>query len=103
MTFDEILSKAHITTIKMLEQKYDDMTNGDVIKAMFPNAEYKHIKTMSGIEGIEVKGINGLYDNLGQWCARDIFFHDDWWNAPYQKGAKNDSKRDTCKHKVLGI
>lgn len=62
-----------------------EMTNGDMIKAMFPNAEYKHIKTMSGIDGMEVKGINGLYDNFGQWCARDIFFHDDWWNAPYER------------------
>ena len=37
MTFDEILSKAHITTIKMLEQKYDGMTNGEVIESLFPN------------------------------------------------------------------
>lgn len=62
----------------------DNPTNGNVIKAMFPNAEYKHVKTMSGIDGMEVKGINGLYDNFGHWCAEDIFFHDDWWNAPYK-------------------
>ena len=65
-------------------------TNGDVIKTMFPNAEYKHIKTMSGVDGMEVKGINGLYDNFGQWCARDIFFYDDWWNAPYRKDGETE-------------
>lgn len=37
MTFDEILSKAHGTTINMLEQKYDGMTNGEVIESLFPN------------------------------------------------------------------
>jgi hypothetical protein len=37
MTWDEILSKTHITTIKMLEQKYDGMTNGEVIESLFPN------------------------------------------------------------------
>lgn len=34
---DEILSKAHSTTIKMPEQKYDGMTNGEVIESLFPN------------------------------------------------------------------
>lgn len=37
MTIDEILSEAHITTIKMIEQKYDGMTNGEVIGSLFPN------------------------------------------------------------------
>ena len=37
MTWDEMLSKAHSTTIKMLEQKYDGMTNGEVIESLFPN------------------------------------------------------------------
>lgn len=37
MTWDEILSEAHSTTIKMLEQKYDGMTNGEVIESLFPN------------------------------------------------------------------
>lgn len=63
----------------------DNPTNGDMIRAIFPNAEYKHIKTMSGIDGMEVNGINGLYDNFGHWCARDVFFHDDFWNAPYKR------------------
>lgn len=37
MTWDEVLSEAHIRTIKMLEQKYDGMTNGEVIESLFPN------------------------------------------------------------------
>ena len=37
--WDDILSKAHITTIKMSEQKYDGMTNGEVIESLFPNVD----------------------------------------------------------------
>ena len=47
----------------------DNATNGDVIKAMFPNEEiYRH--TFG-------------YD-LGDECS----FNENWWNAPYQKGGK---------------
>lgn len=42
----------------------DNATNGDVIKAIFPNNDT--VKVME----IRMKG--------------------DWWNAPYQKGDKND-------------
>jgi len=59
MTFDEILSRAYITTIKMLEQKYDGMTNGEVIESLFPNV------------GINFSNVLDL--NL-------------WWNAKYKTG-----------------
>ena len=61
MTWEELLSKAHITTIKMLEQKYDGMTNGEVIESLFPNV------------GTNFSNVIDL--NL-------------WWNAKYK--AKNE-------------
>ena len=53
----------------------DNATNGDVIKAMFPNVEFKndHQFTVWG------------YINGGDCIVKyDI----DWWNAPYKKGAE---------------
>ena len=48
----------------------DDATNGDVIKALFPN-------------GSQVKGasIYIMNDNKS-----NIFYDFDWWNAPYKGG-----------------
>lgn len=63
MTFDEILSKAHNTTIKMLEQKYDGMTNGEVIESLFPNV------------GTNFSNVLDL--NL-------------WWNTKYKYKPKNE-------------
>ena len=46
-------------------------TNGDVIKAMFPNAK---IVKMFGFR-------------LFQYC-KNVCFDDAWWDKPYQKGGK---------------
>ena len=61
--------------IKALEQQnFKGKTNGDVIKAMFPNAE---------IIEIERFGYQYIYltiDNLGSsWRIRK-----EWWNSPYK-------------------
>ena len=45
----------------------DNATNGDMIKAMFPNVDKYH---------------NMLLENH----SKNILFSDDWWNAPYKKG-----------------
>ena len=50
----------------------DNATNGDVIKAMFPNAKIEH---QGGI-------IRFIVDCWSFQIAED------WWNAPYQKGGK---------------
>ena len=50
----------------------DDATNGEVIKAMFPNAKIEH---QGGIVRFIVDG----------WSFQ---IAEDWWNAPYQKGGK---------------
>lgn len=50
----------------------DNMTNGDVIKAMFPNVNvYEH-------NGGATYSVNNEYN-----------FNATWWNTPYQKGGKN--------------
>ena len=54
-------------------------TNGDVIKAMFPNIEADEIKTNTG-GYIEVK-------YLDTTDKRDATaFRKSWWNAPYKRG-----------------
>lgn len=66
-----------VTTIKALENGTpipDNATNGDVIKAMFPNADIE-------IHNITVYVIFDMRSNV-------ISFDLDWWNAPYQKGGK---------------
>ena len=50
----------------------DNATNGDVIKAMFPDAE------------IHIDGNDVFVHHIGFWIKYNIR----WWNAPYQKGGK---------------
>ena len=51
----------------------DNATNGDVIKAMFPN-----VKTELGVDKvIFARGLNNVTP-----------FSEEWWNAKYQKGGK---------------
>ena len=50
----------------------DNATNGDVIKAMFPDAE------------IHIDGNDVFFHHMGFWIKCNIR----WWNAPYQKGGK---------------
>lgn len=44
----------------------DNATNGDVIKAIFPNTHMEY----------------------RMWTENLYFYETDWWNAPYQKGGK---------------
>ena len=50
---------------------YKEMTNGDMIKAMFPN--------------IEIEGIGGEIKCIAAKGGTS-YFALDWWNAPYKKG-----------------
>ena len=65
--------------IKVLESKTNEMTNGDIIKAMFPNAHKSNY----------VESYMDFTDYV------DVYFGDyfikvplDWWNAPYQSEVK---------------
>ena len=54
----------------------EDATNGDMIKALFPN-------------GSQVKGasIYVMNDNKS-----NVFYDFDWWNAPYKAGDTDKNK-----------
>lgn len=55
------------------------MTNGDVIKRAFPNAEIK--RGFYGIEGIPFVY---LCQNTNIKIC-EAFFVEEWWNAPYKE------------------
>ena len=47
----------------------DNATNGDMIKAMFPN------ELLTSITGT-------------LWLGDNMSFNKEWWNAPYQRGGE---------------
>ena len=49
-------------------------TNGDVIKAMFPNIKFDEYYE-------EYRG----YDNTEKFPKRKIEVDNEWWNAPYER------------------
>lgn len=51
------------------------MTNGDMIKVIFPDAE------------IHFDGNDVFIHHIGFWIKCNIR----WWNAPYKKGGKESS------------
>lgn len=58
----------------------DNATNGDVIKAMFPNIiTDEFASTIHATTKVVSNGVKGVisYD-----------FWKDWWNSPYQKGGE---------------
>ena len=58
----------------------DNATNGDVLKAMFPNViTQEFAMTIHATTKVISNGVKGgiSYD-----------FWKDWWNSPYQKGGK---------------
>ena len=52
-----------------------DATNGDIIKAMFPDVEVK-----------EKNNVYEIYFGVGT-CIQ--FFNHQWWNAPYKRGGED--------------
>ena len=55
--------------------KTDNMTNGDVIKAMFPFKEFNGLYNNIHKSDYVIFDLNGFYMRVS----------DDWWNAPYKK------------------
>lgn len=60
----------------------ENATNGDVIKALFPNAIYTHVNKLSGMNFMRVKGLDAF--------GFDTDFYDEWWNAPYKAESENN-------------
>ena len=56
----------------------DNATNGDAIKAMFPNAK---------VDDYDY-GKDPVIDVYGIDDTEYITLRKEWWNAPYQKGGK---------------
>lgn len=54
----------------------DSATNGDIIKAMFPN--YR-VQVSTALETVELY-YDGTEAYTGSWFRFDL----DWWNAPYK-------------------
>lgn len=60
-------------------------TNGDVIKAMFPNAEIRFMVNLSDMHKVRVK----FGDNTYSGIYDDHTFGQDWWNASYTVGSED--------------
>lgn len=60
----------------------DNATNGDVIKAMFPN--------------LKITKMNDSVSVMGEYYEFNNFYPFDFWNAPYQKGGTN---RKNCEYR----
>ncbi len=56
------------------------ITNGDIIKTMFPNAEIKFMVNLSEMHSVRVKFGDNTYN-----CYDDHTFSREWWDAPYMK------------------
>lgn len=79
-TFDTDISMMCSDVLKVLENCIeipDRATNGNMIKAMFPDAEIKEIR------GTLDSSLLGYRTWLG---GRSQDFLLDWWNAPYKRG-----------------
>lgn len=57
----------------------DNATNGDVIKAMFPNGKV--------IERDEATGYEQMLDDKCSYCS---WFDGLWWNSPYKADKEDD-------------
>lgn len=69
----------------------DNATNGDVIKAIFPKDPYSEEQTVYlGLEPIKHISYtpNSEPKNIH---FQTMIINEDWWNAPYQKGGKNET------------
>ena len=56
-------------------------TNGDMIKALFPNNHYE----------VSSVSINDFNEAMIECLEDDTYFDLDWWNAPYKGGQDGHS------------
>jgi len=78
------MEKACKVAIKELEQEPfinipEDATNGDVIKALFPNGKV--------IKCDEATGYEQMIDDKYSYCS---WFDASWWNAPYKAESEEE-------------
>lgn len=80
MEFDVLDSQPTINAIPIPE----GATNGDMIKAMFPNIEVKPHMAYGLKNGIKVR----VY--IDEFSVFDLWFPTRWWNTPYKKGSEKE-------------
>ena len=66
----------------------DNLTNGDMIKAMFPNATIEIMK--SSIEKTMVC-VTWNFKDIPSYYNR---FYEEWWNAPYKMESEDKEQED---------
>ena len=91
-TFPKEMKEWGLEAIKNGKPIPNNVTNGDVIKAMFPDAEITFFTTLSGTHTVAVDFEDNTLDLF--YCPHT--FNLDWWNSRYQKGGKD---RRNCEHR----
>ena len=73
----EQLGNLYEDCINVLPSAFEGRTNGEVMKAVFPNMTITH-KSSNGVL-IVVENLDSPYPHE---------FYTKWWNSPYQKGGE---------------
>ena len=78
-------------TIQIMIDKRETVTNGDVIKAVFPSAEVKEEIVKDTISNRDIFVGCEVFLYIHKPCKKGDFgfgirihFDKDWWNAPYK-------------------
>ena len=79
-SYKSLCTAIMVTAIRHGTPIPDNATNGDVIKAMFPN--FRQTDHFELTETCEID----YFRNGNEIC--EIRCSNEWWNAPYQKGGK---------------
>ena len=81
--YGQIYHDEAMKAIKAIPSAYKGMTNGEVIKMLYPQGEI--VKGLYGISGNPLICVNL---NISTECS-EMMFTEDWWNSPYkpQEGA----------------
>ena len=67
-----------LASFKRMQVLPDNATNGDMIKAIFPNGDF-HSKETEG-DWWRINHDNRVCYEIDY---RDLWFDEEWWNAPY--------------------
>jgi hypothetical protein len=80
-TDENIAFYEHFLDLPSVENKreFERMTNGEVIKALFPNGKV--------IECDEATGYEQMLDDENSYCS---WFDSLWWNAPYKEESEGE-------------
>lgn len=62
-----------------------DVTNGDIIKAVFPKCHVEEHISVLGSTSVLKNGIDVTIPN-GDHTVFKLWFPTNWWNAPYEGG-----------------